>query len=51
MIKEIITDEEILSQRSEEIDTRKQNAEMRQIINMLNNYELLLRLSKPYFLD
>lgn len=32
MIQEIITDEEILSQRSEEIDTRKQNAEMRQII-------------------
>lgn len=32
MIKEIITDEEILSQRSEEIDTRKQNNEMRQII-------------------
>ena len=32
MIKEIITDEEILGQRSEEIDSRKQNNEMRQII-------------------
>lgn len=32
MIQEIITDAEILSQRSEEIDTRKQNNEMRQII-------------------
>ena len=32
MIQEIITDYEILSQRSEEIDTRKQNNEMRQII-------------------
>ncbi len=32
MIQEIITDEEILSQCSDEIDTRKQNNEMRQII-------------------
>ncbi len=32
MIKEIITDEEILGQHSEKIDTRKQNNEMRQII-------------------
>lgn len=32
MIKEIITDEEILGQRSDEIDTRKQNNLMREII-------------------
>lgn len=32
MIKEIITDEEILGQRSDEIDTRKENNIMREII-------------------
>ena len=44
MIKEIITDEEILSQRSEEIDTRKQNTEMRKMINILNNAKCNIRL-------
>ena len=44
MIKEIITDEEILSQRSEEIDTRKQNTEMRKMINILNNAKCNKRL-------